>query len=258
MPAQDDQDRQLIRKSWVAILLTWVAGCIDGIGYLVLFHLFTAHMSGNSVAFGVALARLQWSEVAHRGIPIALFVVGVMLGVLVLDIGKRRQARHGAAIAFGLEILCLLAFLLYGSSIFHHGAIQPSAPWQYYLLAATAVVAMGLQTATLRRVGGTTVRTTFVTGTISNIGEAGSAYLFWLRDHWRERGEGRLRTLRRSLREPECWRVLLLSSIWTAYILGAIWGGYTEMHWNLRSVLCPIAALAGLVALDLWRPICLP
>ncbi|MGE3809415.1 MAG: DUF1275 family protein, partial [Gemmataceae bacterium] len=35
------------------LLLTWSAGIVDGVGFLILFHMFTAHMSGNSIAMGV-------------------------------------------------------------------------------------------------------------------------------------------------------------------------------------------------------------
>ena len=44
------QIRKEREKAWLAVLLAWVAGCVDAVGYLMLFHLFTAHMSGNSAA----------------------------------------------------------------------------------------------------------------------------------------------------------------------------------------------------------------
>ncbi len=56
------------------------------------------------------------------------------------------------------------------------GAIVAFAPSEgsgaYYLLLATAAPAMGMQNATLRRVGGTPVHTTFVTGVLTNISQA--------------------------------------------------------------------------------------
>src|SRR5262249_36270733 len=42
------QARKEREKAGVVLLLAWIAGGVDAIGYLVLLHLFTAHMSGNS------------------------------------------------------------------------------------------------------------------------------------------------------------------------------------------------------------------
>jgi len=67
-------------QSWAALLLAWVAAFSDAIGFLVLQQLGASFMSGNSMATGVALGRLDWASVLQRGVPILAFFLGNMLG----------------------------------------------------------------------------------------------------------------------------------------------------------------------------------
>src|SRR2546426_9233818 len=71
-------------QSWAAFLLAWVAAFSDAIGYLVLQQLGASFMSGNSMATGVALGQLDWTSVLQHGLPILSFILGIMLGLLVL------------------------------------------------------------------------------------------------------------------------------------------------------------------------------
>ena len=80
-------------KAWLALLLAGVAGAVDAVGYLLLLHLFTAHMSGNSVAMGLSIGQTQWQTALLRAIPIPLFVFGVALGTAVIEIAIRQRIR---------------------------------------------------------------------------------------------------------------------------------------------------------------------
>ncbi|MDQ2798914.1 MAG: DUF1275 family protein [Armatimonadota bacterium] len=70
--------RVVQEKARLGLLLAWVAGGVDATGFLTLAHLFTAHMSGNSVALAVSAAQGHWMEAARRAFPIPLFVVGAL------------------------------------------------------------------------------------------------------------------------------------------------------------------------------------
>ena len=235
-------------KAWLAVLLAWVAGIVDAVGYLTLFRLFTAHMSGNSVEMGLRLGQGDWAEALRRAVPIPLFVLGVALGAALSEAAARRGMRSTFALVLALEAALLLTFMLYGSGSLRGGAFPSTTDWTYYLPVALLVLAMGLQTATLQRVGGRTVRTTYVTGMLTNLALASVTYLFWRYD--RKRGQVGADDKGASLQ-----RVALLGAIWCAYALGAILGGYAELHWALRSLLFPLCALAAVIALDLLRPI---
>ena len=45
---------------WVAIALTWIAGFVDIVGYVVLYRVFVANMTGNTIALGRGLVEGDW------------------------------------------------------------------------------------------------------------------------------------------------------------------------------------------------------
>jgi uncharacterized membrane protein YoaK (UPF0700 family) len=167
-PPSDSATALAREQSWAALLLAWVAAFSDAIGFLVLQQLGASFMSGNSMTTGVALGRLDWPSVLQRGLPILSFFLGNMLGLLVLAQVRRWGIRSSFAVVFGLEAVCMLAFLLLGTHALQGGVIRPSPSGIFYLCVVLLTLAMGLQTATLRRAGGQGVRTTFVTGVLSD------------------------------------------------------------------------------------------
>src|SRR5947209_9721172 len=174
-------------QSWAAFLLAWVAAFSDAIGFLVLQQLGASFMSGNSLAAGVALGRLDWASVLQRGLPILVFFLGNMLGFLVLAQVRQWGIRSSFAVVFGLEVVCMLAFLLLGTHALQGGIIRPSPPGIFYLCITLLTLAMGLQTATVRRASGQGVHTTFVTGVLGDWAQALTQYLSW----WRQQSTQR-------------------------------------------------------------------
>jgi len=244
---------QAREQSWAALLLAWVAAFCDAIGFLVLKQLGASFMSGNSMAMGVALGRLEWPSVLQRGLPILAFFLGNLLGFHVLTQVRRWGIRSSFAIVFGLEALCLLVFLLLGTNALVGGVIHPSPSGIFSMCVVLLTLAMGLQTATLRRAAGQGVRTTFVTGVLSDWAQALTQYLSWLREQPREQHVRQ--TLRNSMQQASFRQLLLLAGIWGCYVLGAICGSALELHMALSALVFPVCVLAVLIALDVFRPL---
>ncbi|HZT58682.1 MAG TPA: YoaK family protein [Pyrinomonadaceae bacterium] len=242
-------------KAWVAVLLACVAGAVDAVGYLTLFHLFTAHMSGNSVAMGAHLGRREWGEAFRRMFPIPVFVLGVTLGGVVTEVAGRRGVRAVFSPALALEMALLFAFMILGSEDFGGGGVSAEPSWKFYALAGLPALAMGVQSATLRRVGGQTVRTTYITGLLTNLTEECVAFLFWLRDRTRRAGEGRGGWTLRVLPKPSARRLALLGGVYGGYVFGAVAGSCAELRWSLLALILPLCGLAVVVGCDLVRPI---
>jgi uncharacterized membrane protein YoaK (UPF0700 family) len=245
-------------KAWLAVLLAAVAGSVDAVGFLTLAHLFTAHMSGNTVGMGAYLGQRQWGEAFRRGFPIPLFVLGVVCGAGVTETAVRRGARSPLTPAFCLEALLLIAFVFFGGGLARGGGAAAGGP-EFYTLAALLAFAMGLQSATLRRVGHRTIRTTYVTGMLTNFGEQFVACLFWLGAGRRGRkSPGVLKSFRSSSRQESSSRMLLYGGVWVGYVCGAALAGFAESRWAARSLLLPLGGLLFVIALDLIRPIFVP
>jgi hypothetical protein len=54
---------------------------------------------------------------------------------------------------------------------------------------------------------------------------------------------------------PSLRRIRLLAGIWLAYAGGAVAGSVTHAHWALDGVVVPVAALLGVIAVEVRRPI---
>src|SRR5919198_5445390 len=169
--------------AWVAIVLTWIAGFVDIVGYIVLYRVFVANMTGNTIALGQGLAAGDWGVFFRRGFAIPMFVLGLIVSRLVLHLSGEQSAPRAAGVLFGGEVLLLVIFMVIGSQEMSQGRIRSEASWTYYLLVALPSMAMGLQNATLTHFGPLTVRTTHVTGTLSNLADELVQYLVWFKEH---------------------------------------------------------------------------
>jgi uncharacterized membrane protein YoaK (UPF0700 family) len=246
-------------SAWPAILLAWVAGFVDAVGYLTLFKLFTAHMSGNSAALGAYLGQGHWSEAFHRAFPIPLFVMGVALGAGMTETAVRRGVRSPFSVALAFEAALLALFMLLGNRALRAGTLRQDMGWVLYPLTSLPALAMGLQSATLRRVGSEQVRTTYITGMLTDMAESGVKYLFWLAAAARGRGlDGFLGALRRSSEQTSWFETVLYGGIWSAFIAGAALGGYMLGIWRLWALSLPLAGLAIVITQDLICPLGLP
>src|SRR5216684_854583 len=138
------------KEGWASpiLLLTWVAGTVDAIGYLGLGHVFTANMTGNAVLFalgGFILGVTRGVNIAHRA---------------GTDVDQRR-AFVGPVIVEGL-VLAAFAVLL-------HLPMIPRNQNTLYILIGLSAVAMGVQSAAVRRLNLPGIATTVLTGTIISL-----------------------------------------------------------------------------------------
>jgi uncharacterized membrane protein YoaK (UPF0700 family) len=244
---EDDTSGPRPEAARLAALLAWVAGGVDAIGYVVLAHLFTAHVSGDSVVLGVALGRGQWATVAERGITIGLFATGIAIGAGIGTWYYARGVRHPTVGVFAVEMALLAAFLGFGSAAMVDGEIRAPAPWPFYGLVALPTLAMGLQSATLRRVGHASVRTPYVSGVLTSLVESVVEWLLW------RRAGGPAAAPTTEQLSP-AGRVRLYGSVLGCYIVGAGLGSAALLAWGLAAVLLPILGLALVMARDLHHP----
>ena len=232
-PSRVERSRE---KAWFAVVLASVAGFVDAVGYLTLYQLFTAHMSGNSVRLGVELGGGELSAAVRYAVVIPMFVVGVAGGVALVETAQHRSVRAPVAAALAVETLLLVVFMVVGSAMLQRGPMPKSPAVAYDLLISLPVLAMGMQTAALRRVRGRTVRTTYVTGMLTQFAEHGVHYLLYRR------------------REARYW-LLLTAQVWGLYLSGGVLGAFLEHRLRLWSLSVPLSVLVVLATINLVRPV---
>jgi len=242
-------------NAWPAFLLSWVGGSVDAIGFLVLFHMFVAHMSGNSAALGAYAGQGNWNLAFHHFFPIPVFVIGIAAGRILDETGLRGGFKSTYSLVLGIEAFLLFLFMVVGMRSISNGYIVTDTAWKYYLLASFPLLSMGLQNATIRRIGGYRLHTTYVTGVLNSFAEEGVRFLYWFRDHTKGRSMGRMaKVLRVSTRQDSFRYSFLSGCMWSAYIIGAIMGSLVKYWWNLGSLLLPIGALIFLISYDIMNP----
>lgn len=153
----------------LAVVLGAVAGFVDAHVYLNVTPVFVANMSGNLIHLGMFAGSGRWEPAVGSGVAVAAFLAGVVVATVHHD----RQVVRGAVVrphalvsVEALLVLALPALLAVLDVRFE----AHTTPRQYPVL-VVAGLAMGLQTAALRRVGEIAVATTYGTGAIVRIGE---------------------------------------------------------------------------------------
>jgi uncharacterized membrane protein YoaK (UPF0700 family) len=204
----------------VAVALAGVAGFVDAVGYLTLAHLFTAHMTGNTSKLGVAIAHGNLHAAAPLALAPPLFALGVALGTLLVDAGRPTAPLL-------LQATLVLCFMVVGG-LTGSGDDAAASPHPFYVLEACATVALGLQTAALTDVDGTTIRTSYVSGVLTNLVQGGVRRLRGAAD-----------------RKP----LVLLAAILAAYLAGALGGALGLRVVSLWCLAVPIAVLLAAASL---------
>lgn len=236
-------------KHWVSAVLTFTGGFVDIVGYIVVAQIFTANMTGNTIHIGQFAANLHKTEFLPPAIALFSFVFGLLIGRIIIEIGARRRIASIASWTLAVEGALLTATALIGRPYLHFGKIPPNAEVRYCLIALLAT-AMGIQNATLSKLGPLTIYTTFVTGTLTKFAQRFSLWLFRAYDL-------KEFSLRRAFADCEFRDSAFLLAIWVCYLLGAIAGGFADRGMALDALWIPLVIVALMIPLDQRYPMSL-
>jgi len=220
------------------LALTWAAGAVDAISYLGLGHVFTAMMTGNTVLLGLALAQGEILAALRSIVSLIGFSIGVFVGAMIVE-------RESTPTDWPAAVTCALAVETIILSIFAATSylIGSTPAGVTYLLIVLLSLAMGIQSAAVRRLGVPGIATTYITGTLTSLMVD---LLGWLRSiaaqlpisKPAQRGSGE-----RSSSMPWEQRVGLLAGVVSLYCIGALAGGALQVHSSLLATLLPLAVL---------------
>jgi uncharacterized membrane protein YoaK (UPF0700 family) len=178
------------------------AGFINAIALLSLFSLAVSHVTGSTSNLGAALGQGDFAEVRTLALVIAAYFTGnVISGFLIHDQEIRPGRRYSAAL--------LVQALLIAVGIWFFDQDQLMAT---YLLAC----ACGLQNGMATRYSGATVRTSHMSGIVTDLG-------ILLGQRLRGKRVG-------------SWRAQLLLTLFTGFVAGGILAGLLFEAWDYRAL----------------------
>jgi uncharacterized membrane protein YoaK (UPF0700 family) len=158
----------------LALVLAFIAGGTDAGGYLAVRR-YTSHMSGvlSSMADDLALGDFH---LLMTGLGAMLsFLVGAACTAMLVNWGRRRSLRSEYAFPLLLEAALLVTFSLVGGSL--------GRPQWFFLSLITLLLCftMGLQNAIITKISHAEIRTTHVTGIVTDIGIELGKLFYWNR-----------------------------------------------------------------------------
>jgi len=144
------------------LVLTAGAGLVDAVSYLALGHVFVANMTGNVVFLGFAIGGASGLSTPASLVAIASFLAGAMAGGrLAASFGD--DLRKVLASGMAVQLVLVAAAAIVAAVAGMHGNASR------YPLIVLLAAAMGIQTATARRLGVRDLPTTVLTQTLAGL-----------------------------------------------------------------------------------------
>jgi uncharacterized membrane protein YoaK (UPF0700 family) len=208
------------------LLFTWAAGSVDAITYIVA-HVFTANMTGNAVLLGIDIGQGLARAAMHSLVALIAFVAGIILGAVLVGEEGHGIPWKGIRISAVVETIVLALFAL---AFFVRLPLGPDA--FIYLTIILSGFAMGMQSATVKRLNLPGIATTYITGTMTSL-------ISGIVHHWGPSEEGE-EDDDFSQAERSMW---LQAWVFILYVLSAVASGLLHKFWPSGVALLPLIAI---------------
>ena len=219
----------------LGFVLAFVAGATNAGGFLAV-HQYTSHMTGIVSAMADHLVLGAYDVVLAGLGGVISFLLGAMTSAVMVNFARRRRLSSEYALPLLLEAVLLLGFGFAGASLQHFEGLF--VPATVMLLCFV----MGLQNAVISKISRAEIRTTHITGTLTDIGIELGKLFYWNRS---VREGGKVLANRK--------RLATLSLLATSFFVGGVAGALGFQSAGYASTV-PLAlvlvALASVPALD--------
>jgi len=216
----------------LGVLLAFVAGAVNAGGFLAI-HRYTSHMTGivSGVADDLALGEVG---LALAGVLlVAVFVAGAMTTAVLINWARRRQLNSEYALSLLLEAALLLVFGVLGTYLAHYSTLLVPAT------VALLCFIMGLQNAIVTKISQSEIRTTHMTGVITDLGIELGKLAYWNGGSTRPDGD---------FVAADRNKLKLLASMLAAFSAGGLGGALAFKALSYAATI-PIALLLAVLAL---------
>jgi uncharacterized membrane protein YoaK (UPF0700 family) len=192
------------------LIFTLTAGFVNAIGFLGVHHHGLSHVSGQATLVGIRLAEGDLSEALGGVLVAAWFFIGAVLSGIIIQRAElsRKGRRYGVAMIAEGSLLGIATYML----------VNGNERGEYL-----AAMACGLQNAMATTYSGAILRTTHMTGVVTDLGI--------MLGHWVRR-------------EPlELARMQLLAILLSGFITGGTLGAFAFIRLGTWSLLVPCLAM---------------
>jgi uncharacterized membrane protein YoaK (UPF0700 family) len=238
-PGRSDRQNRI-----VAGYLAFVGGFVNSTGF-VLIGSFTSHVTGNVGRLANDLAYRQYGA-AWTALPmIVAFFAGAFVASMALESNLFGRTANGYAVALLGESTLLLFFtVLSDVTRLSPGAHPRAADAEAAILCA----AMGMQNSLVTRLSGAVVRTTHLTGVVTDLGIESARWFRWWRGTLSQVLGMKLAFGRNPPERPSALKVVLLGTIAFAFTAGAVAGALVVVRLRHAAMLLPSAAVFACAA----------
>ncbi|GMV82669.1 MAG: hypothetical protein AMXMBFR7_38530 [Planctomycetota bacterium] len=216
--------------------LAFIAGAANAGAYLTVKQ-YTSHMTGIVSSMADNLVLGDYRLVLNASGALLSFLLGATTTAILVNFAKRRHLKSQFALPLLLEAALLLLFGVIGAQL--HGVQGLFVPGTVALLCFM----MGLQNAVITKVSNSVIRTTHVTGLITDMGIEIGKLVYW----------------NRTVKDPalrvvaDRERLLVLSLLVLAFFVGGIVGalGFERLGYAMTVPLAVVLVIvAGVPAVD--------
>lgn len=228
--------------------LAFVGGFVNSAGF-VLIGVFTSHVTGNVGRFSIAAANGEAGAAATTFLIVTAFMAGAFFASMAIESDFFGRSANGYAVALFGEAALLVVFT-------HTSSVTPPAYLRLLdLEGAILSCAMGMQNSLVTRLSGAVVRTTHLTGVLTDLGIEGARWLRWWRRSLSDATGVKLTFGKKAAERPATLKVALLGTIAGTFILGAAAGAIAAVHLLHATMWIPSVALvaAGVYAVFTGR-----
>ncbi|QWD93237.1 DUF1275 domain-containing protein [Polynucleobacter asymbioticus] len=156
----------------LGVYMAFVAGAVNAGGFLAIAR-YTSHMSGIVAGIGDDLALSRLLPVLGGLALLVAFVLGAMTTAIIVSWGRRQAIHSQFALPLLVEAFLLLIFGFVGDHLSFYVPLTVPA------IALLLCFVMGLQNAIVTKASSAEIRTTHMTGVITDIGIELGKLLYW-------------------------------------------------------------------------------
>lgn len=216
----------------LGLLLAFNAGAVNAGGFLILQR-YTSHMTGFASQLADGAVMGQGTLVLNALGAILAFLCGAAVCAVLVNWARRHGLRSVYALPLMLEAALLFPFGLMGAI-----TLTWHTPFAVPLTVLLLAFIMGLQNAVGSKTSGGSVRTTHMTGNITDLGMELGKMLYWNRQP---------KALRPGVRHDR-ERALRAGGLLAAFVLGGAAGALGFKHLGFICVV-PLATVLFVLAL---------